>query len=58
MKNLFVIILIAAASFQLTAQTDEVKIYEWEEVIHASPDTIYGLSLAKLKLDSLPYELS
>ncbi|MEJ6777505.1 MAG: hypothetical protein QNK85_09325 [Crocinitomicaceae bacterium] len=58
MKNLFVIILLIGSSFQLSAQVGELRVYKWNEVINASPDTIYGLSLAKLKLDSLPQELS
>jgi len=58
MKSLFVIILLIVCSFQLSAQLEGVKIYKWKEVVSASPDTIYGLSLAKLKLETLPQKLT
>jgi hypothetical protein len=58
MKSLFVIILLIGSNFQLSAQVGELRVYEWKDVLNASPDTIYGLSFAKLKLKSLPQDLS
>ncbi|MCH2231262.1 MAG: hypothetical protein MK105_13040 [Crocinitomicaceae bacterium] len=58
MKSLFVIILFLANSLLCLAQKEDYPIYDWEDVQNASPDTIYGLSLAKMKLDTLPAKLS
>lgn len=58
MKKLFVVIFLLLCSPFGFSQEETYKIYNWEEVQSASPDTIYGLSLAKMKLDSLPQELS
>lgn len=41
----------------LNFSAQELKVYKWAEVKHASADTIYGLSLANLKLTALPDEL-
>ena len=40
------------------SQTIDFTIYKWEEVHHASPDTIFGLSFSKEKRTELPAELS
>lgn len=56
MKTLSVSIFLLIFSNFLSAQ-EEVKVYSWEEVQGANPDTIYGLSLEKMKLTALPEEL-
>lgn len=40
------------------AQKLEYPIYRWEEILNASPDTIYGISFAKKRQTELPVELS
>ena len=35
----------------------KVKIYQWENVINAKPDTIFGISFRKSRISSLPKEL-
>lgn len=62
MKKQFALILILWSSFSLTsiglAQSfHDVKIYSWEEVQNASPDTIYGISFEKSKLTEVPADL-
>ncbi len=39
------------------SQKFDFKIYRWEEVQNANPDTIYGLSFSKEKRTELPVEL-
>lgn len=51
---LFWLLLLSERSF---AQTD-FRMYSWEEAKNCSPDTIYGISFRKMKLDSLPEELA
>jgi len=66
MKWTFALIFLLTCSTLLFAQApdlwktelDAVKVYTWEEVKSADPDTIYGISLAKLKLEELPSELA
>lgn len=36
----------------------DVHVYEWEQVRMADPDTVYGISFAKMKLTALPEELA
>ncbi len=41
------------------AQSEEFVIYDWEDLPeNVDPDTIYGLNLSKLKLESVPASLS
>ncbi len=40
------------------SQKFDFKIYRWEEVQNADPDTIYGLTFAKEKRTELPSELN
>lgn len=41
------------------AQADDFVIYEWQELpVNVNADTIYGLSLSKMRLESLPDSLS
>jgi hypothetical protein len=35
-----------------------LNIYSWEQAKNANPDTIFGVSLSKLKLEQLPEELA
>lgn len=59
MKKRFALILILWSSLgfaELHAQ--DVKIYEWEEVQAANPDTIFAISFEKSKLIELPEELA
>lgn len=59
MKKRFALILILWCSFgfaELFAQ--DLKIYEWEEVQSANPDTIFAISFEKNKLTELPDELA
>lgn len=56
MKKLFAPIFLLL-SFLNYAQLNHGKIYMWNEVIGAHPDTIHAISFEKYKLDSLPKEL-
>lgn len=57
MKRRFAIILLLWSSATFAAKHD-FPIYEWEEVKNASPDTVYGISFEKMKLEKLPDELA
>ncbi|MDR0802404.1 leucine-rich repeat domain-containing protein [Fluviicola sp.] len=41
----------------LLAQQDTLKIYRWEEVQKANPDTIFAIDASKLKWEKLPGQL-
>lgn len=56
MKQLFALIFLFL-SFHNFAQLNYGKVYLWNEVQQANPDTIHAISFEKLKLDSLPKEL-
>lgn len=56
MKKLFVLILLLWSS--ATFAKYDFPIYDWDEVKNASPDTVFGISLEKMKLEQLPEELS
>ena len=43
-------------SLQLTAQ-DSLKIYRWEQVQKANPDTIFAIDASKLKWEQIPEKL-
>lgn len=55
MKYIFAIIFLGLTS-SLFAQS-EYEIYDWEELSECDPDTIYGISFRKNKMDSIPFEL-
>jgi hypothetical protein len=57
MKKFAVIIISLFLSNFITAQSHTYKVYNWSEVLNADPDTIYGISFSKNKLDSIPYEI-
>ena len=56
MKKLFALIFLLL-SFLNYAQLNHGKIYMWNEVSGANPDTIHAISFEKYKVDSLPKEL-
>jgi len=56
MKLLFVLISLVFLS-PIFSQKSTEKVYKWEEVQRANPDTIYNLSLSKMKLNELPASL-
>ncbi|MDX2362078.1 MAG: leucine-rich repeat domain-containing protein [Crocinitomicaceae bacterium] len=59
MKAIFVLFFLLISNiFCWSQETPHVTIYSWEEVMDADPDTILGLSLAKMKLTELPEELA
>ena len=58
MKYLFVLFLILLANNKLVSQIDSIRVYDWNEVSKADPDSILGLSFSKLKLTYLPTELA
>ena len=55
----FELILLLLFSVSCWSQSDSlsVKMYSWEDVQGANPDTIFGISLTKMKLEELPIEL-
>ncbi len=57
MNKRYVLIFLLSFSALAFSQEQPVVIYDWEDVQQASPDTIFGLSLTKLKLKELPEEL-
>lgn len=54
-KIRFALILILWSSFSFS---QDVKVYEWEEVLSANPDTIYAISFEKNKLTEVPSDLA
>jgi Leucine-rich repeat (LRR) protein len=56
MKLLFALISLLFLNVSFSQKTTE-KVYKWEEVQQANPDTIYNLSLSKMKLTELPPNL-
>lgn len=66
-KKRFALILILWSSISIgsaqenlseTMQAQDVKMYHWEDVQTANPDTIYAISFEKMKLTSVPDELA
>jgi Leucine-rich repeat (LRR) protein len=55
---LLVTIFLLSAINSVFSQKFDFKIYRWEEVQNADPDTIYGLTFYKEKRTELPAELS
>lgn len=59
MKKTFALILLLTANLALNVHgQSELKVYEWEVAKTADPDTIYGISFAKMKLLEVPEELA
>lgn len=58
MKKLFVLCIWSLISLFGNSQIDSVQIYHWTELKKCNPDTIYGLSFEKMKLDKVPKELA
>lgn len=57
MKNLFVLSIWILLNSSAIAQIETFPIYDWAELKKCNPDTIYGISLEKLKLDKVPKDL-
>lgn len=57
MKKLFAICIWSLISLFGHSQIDSVKIYHWSELKKYDPDTIYGLSFEKMKLEKVPKDL-
>lgn len=59
MKQLFGLIFLLLFSLNVSSQDEnDVVIYDWEIAKNASPDTIFGISFEKMKIETLPHELS
>ena len=43
--------------FSSTSYAQSSKVYSWEEVLNANPDTIFSISFEKMKLEVLPDQL-
>lgn len=55
MKYIFAITFLAVTS--LISAQDDFHVYDWEELGSCDPDTVYGISFRKSKLDSIPTDL-
>ena len=59
MSKIFVLIFLTVVSRTVCGQENfDFHVYNWEEVQTANPDTIFGISFEKLKLESIPPELA
>lgn len=58
MKKRFALFCLLINSFWVFNQEHTLNIYSWEQVKNANPDTIFAISLSKLKLEKLPEELA
>lgn len=58
MKKRFALFCLLINSFWGFNQEHTLNIYSWEQVKNANPDTIFAISLSKLKLEKLPEELA
>jgi Leucine-rich repeat (LRR) protein len=57
MKRKFVLFFLLSTN-SIFAQLDSVHVYDWSELQgELNPDTVFAISMSKLKLDSLPKEL-
>ena len=56
MKKLFALFFLIALKLAVFGQ-DEIHLYDWLDIQSADPDTIYGISFEKLKLERVPPEL-
>lgn len=55
MKYIFVLFSLVLTS-NVFGQAD-FKVYDWDELAECDPDSIYGISFRKRKMDSIPFEL-
>jgi Leucine-rich repeat (LRR) protein len=53
-----ILILWSSLGFTSVVNAQDVKVYEWNDVQSANPDTIYAISFEKNKLTELPEDLS
>lgn len=58
MKKLFALFFLISLRLTVLGQDENITIYTWLEVQSANPDTIFGISFEKLKLESIPPELA
>jgi Leucine-rich repeat (LRR) protein len=59
MSRIFALFFLTAVSLAVCGQENfDFRVYNWEEVQSANPDTIFGISFEKLKLESVPPELA
>ncbi|MEJ6583798.1 MAG: leucine-rich repeat domain-containing protein [Crocinitomicaceae bacterium] len=59
MSRIFALFFLTAVSLAACGQENfDFRVYNWEEVQSANPDTIFGISFEKLKLESVPPELA
>ncbi len=56
MRIVFGLIFILVGCFSI-AQQGTMKMYQWDEVVNADPDTVFALTLSKMKLEKLPDDL-
>lgn len=56
MKVLYVIIF-CLSGFKAVYTQEVVRVYSWDKVFNANPDTVYGIELSGRKLETLPEEL-
>lgn len=55
MKRLFAVILFLSSSVSLG---QEIKMYSWEEALNEDPDSVFAITFEKMRLTSVPDELS
>ena len=58
MKILFALFFVIVLRLTVSGQEESIHVYDWLEVQSANPDTIYGISFEKLKLEFVPTELA
>ena len=57
MKKLFVLCWIIWSVNATATPPDSLRTYTWAEALHTNPDSVFSLSLEKMKLETLPAEL-
>lgn len=59
MSKLFALFFLITCKSTLLGQVEQsYRVYSWEEVKNAAPDTVFGISFEKLKLEVVPVELA
>ena len=59
MKKIFALTFLLSINFAFGQEytVSDVLVYDWERVISADPDTIFGVSFEKMKMSEVPSEL-
>jgi Leucine-rich repeat (LRR) protein len=57
MKKIFALCLAIWSVNASATPTDSLHVYTWAEALKANPDSVFSLSLEKMKLETLPAEL-